>query len=48
MSRGWISIERHGVDGFTLSAIVRGYLVSERYIGYSLQEAHSLFSYKYL
>jgi len=48
MSRRGISIERHGVDGFTLSAIVRGYRVSQRYIGYSLQEAHSLFSYKYL
>ena len=48
MSRRGISIERHGVDGFTLSAIVRGYLVSERYIGYSVTAAESLFSYKYL
>lgn len=48
MSRREISIQRNGVDGFTLSAIVRGYRVSERYIGYSLKEAHSLFSYKYL
>jgi hypothetical protein len=48
MSRRGISIERYGVDGFTLSAIVRGYLVSERYIGYSLQEAHTLFSHKYM
>lgn len=48
MSRREISIQRHKVDGFTLSAIVRGYLVSQRYIGYSLKEAYSLFSYKYL
>jgi len=43
-----ISIQRHGVDGFTLSAIVKGRLVSERYIGYSVTAAESLFSRKYL
>ena len=48
MSRRGISIERYGVDGFTLSAIVRGYLVSQRFIGYSVSEAHAIFSNKYM
>jgi len=47
MSRRWISIERHGVDGFTLSTIWRGYRVSERYIGYSISEAKGAFIAKY-
>ena len=42
-----ISVERHAVDGFTLYAIVGGYLVQERYIGYSLKEAKALFRAKF-
>lgn len=42
-----ITVERHTVDGFTLYAIVGGYLVQERYIGYSLKEAKALFRAKF-
>lgn len=38
-----ISVQRHAVDGFTLSAIVGGYLVQERFIGYTIKEAKRLF-----
>ena len=42
-----MTIERHRVDGFTISDIRGGYLVKERYIGYSLKEAKRLFTEKY-
>jgi len=42
-----MTIERHRVDGFTISAIRGGYLVRERYIGYTVREAKSLFIDKY-
>jgi hypothetical protein len=38
-----ISITRHAVDGFTLSTMEGGYLVSRRYIGHTLKEAKKLF-----
>ena len=42
-----MTIERHSVDGFTISAIRGGYLVSQRYIGYTVQEAKRLFIERY-
>ena len=39
-----MTITRHSVDGFTISAMRDGYLVSRRYIGYSLREAKRLFT----
>jgi len=42
-----MTIERHTVDGFTISAIRDGYLVSQRYIGYTVKEAKRLFIDKY-
>lgn len=42
-----MTIERHNTDGFTISAIRGGYLVRERYIGYTLREAKRLFVGKY-
>lgn len=42
-----MTIERHTVDGFTISAIRGGYLVQERYIGYTVREAKRLFVDKY-
>jgi hypothetical protein len=42
-----MTIERHSVDGFTIYATRGGYLVKERYIGYTVREAKSLFVEKY-
>ena len=42
-----MTIKRHTVDGFTISAIRGGYLVNERYIGYTIREAKRLFIDKY-
>ena len=42
-----VSIERHGSDGFTIYATRGGYLVSHRFIGYSVKEATRLFIEKY-
>jgi hypothetical protein len=42
-----MTIERHSVDGFTISATRGGYLVSQRYIGYTVREAKRLFIEKY-
>jgi hypothetical protein len=42
-----MTIERHSTDGFTIHAIRGGYLVKERYIGYTLKEAKRLFADKY-
>jgi hypothetical protein len=42
-----MTIERHSVDGFTISDIRGGYLVKERYIGYTVKEAKRLFVDKY-
>jgi hypothetical protein len=42
-----VSIERHGVDGFTIYATRGGYLVSKRFIGYSVKEAKRLFIEEY-
>lgn len=42
-----ITVERHLIDGFTLSAIWRGQLIHERYVGYSLREAKGTFIAKY-
>lgn len=42
-----MNIERHTVDGFTIYAIRGGYLVQERYIGYTVREAKRLFTAKY-
>lgn len=42
-----MTIERHTVDGFTISAIRGGYLVRERYIGHTVREAKRLFTDKY-
>lgn len=42
-----MTITRHAVDGFTISAIRGGYLVKERYIGYTVREAKRLFVEKY-
>jgi hypothetical protein len=38
-----ITVTRHAVDGFTLSTMDKGYLVSKRYIGYTYAEATRLF-----
>jgi len=38
-----ITVTRHAVDGFTLSTMKGGYLVSRRYIGHTLKEAKQLF-----
>jgi hypothetical protein len=42
-----MTIERHSVDGFTIYAIRGGYLVHERYIGYTVKEGKRLFISKY-
>jgi hypothetical protein len=42
-----MTIERHTVDGFTIYATRGGYLVSQRYIGYTVREAKRLFIEKY-
>ena len=42
-----ITVERHAVDGFTLYATVNGYLVQQRYIGYTLREARAAFVAKF-
>jgi hypothetical protein len=42
-----ITVERHTVDGFTLYAIKDGYLVQQRYIGYTLRESKALFRAKF-
>jgi len=42
-----MTIERHTVDGFTISAIRGGYLVQQRYIGYTVREAKRLFIERY-
>lgn len=34
-----IAVDLHETDGFTLSAIVGGYLVQRRYIGHNIKEA---------
>lgn len=34
-----IAVDLHETDGFTLSAIVEGYLIQRRYIGYNIKEA---------
>lgn len=38
-----ITVTRHAVDGFTLSTMEGGYLVSKRFIGYTLRDAKQLF-----
>ena len=38
-----VTVTRHAVDGFTLSTMDKGYLVSKRYIGYTYAEATRLF-----
>jgi hypothetical protein len=38
-----ITVTRHAVDGFTLSTMEGGYLVSKRFIGYTLKDAKQLF-----
>lgn len=38
-----ITVTRHAVDGFTLSTMEGGYLVSKRYLGYTLKQAKELF-----
>lgn len=38
-----ITVCRHRTDGFTLSAIVDGYLFHRRYLYYTLKEARALF-----
>lgn len=43
IKRSDITVTRHSVDGFTLSAIVDGYLFKRRYIGYTLAEAKTRF-----
>ena len=42
-----VTVTRHATDGFTLSAIVRGHLVSERYVGYTVAEAKGTFKAKW-
>lgn len=42
-----MDIERHTVDGFTISAMRGGFLVRERYIGYTVGEGKRLFIEKY-
>jgi hypothetical protein len=34
-----IAVDLHETDGFTLSAIINGYLVQHRYIGHNIKEA---------
>ena len=34
-----IAVDLHETDGFTLSAIIGGYLVQRRYIGYNIKQA---------
>lgn len=34
-----IAVDLHDTDGFTLSAIIGGYLVQRRYIGHNIKEA---------
>lgn len=43
VKRSDITVTRHSVDGFTLSAIVDGYLFKRRYIGYTLAESKNRF-----
>lgn len=43
IKRSDITVTRHNVNGFTLSAIVDGYLFKRRYIGYTLAEAKTRF-----
>ena len=38
-----VTVTRHAVDGFTLSTMEGGYLVSKRYIGYTYAQATKLF-----
>lgn len=38
-----IAVDLHETDGFTLSAIIGGYLVQQRFIDYSIREAKRLF-----
>ena len=47
VEEGEMTIERHSVDGFTIYAIRGGYLVHERYIGYTVKEGKRLFISKY-
>lgn len=43
-----ISLERHAVDGFTLYALDdQGYLIQERFIGYTVREARAIFRARY-
>ena len=42
-----VTVTRHATDGFTLSAMVRGYLVSEGYVGYTVAEAKGTFKAKW-
>lgn len=43
-----ITVERHAVDGFTLWATDKqGFLVHQRYIGYTLREARARFKERY-
>ena len=42
-----ITVERHATDGFTLSAMVRGHLVRERFVGYTVSEAKGAFKAKW-
>jgi len=38
-----VTVTRHAVDGFTLSIMEGGYLISKRYIGYTYAQATKLF-----
>ena len=38
-----ITVTRHAVDGFTLSTIEGGQLLSKRFIGYTLRDAKRQF-----
>lgn len=42
-----VTVTRHATDEFTLSAFVRGHLVSERYVGYSVAYAKGNFMAKW-
>ena len=42
-----VTVTHHATDGFTLSAMVRGHLVSERYVGYTVTEAKGTFKAKW-
>jgi hypothetical protein len=42
-----VTLTRHATDGFTLSAMVRGQLISERYVGYTVAEAKGNFKAKW-